>query len=154
MDQNNDLIFYISIGVIVAFFIFVALAINHPEWFYKDENKPSKKKKRKMFKTKVLLSDLLFAVEKIARENGETYFSASASMNPLYEIEMKAYISGFDLVNGSTIKEVCDNLLASKHFYKKEEDGKTVQLLEAPKVPSPETEKKVKPLVYEEIVLQ
>lgn len=154
--EKIDLIGYISIGIIVAFFAFICIAINYPEWFHKDNSlQPTKKRKRiKLVKSKILLSDLLFAVEKIAIANGETYFSASASMNPAYQMELKAYISGFDLVVGHTIKEVCDKLLASKCLVKKEVEGKVVAQMETPKPVEPEVVKKVKPIVYEEVVIQ
>lgn len=120
-----------------------------------DFNFGEDKKKEEPLITELILSDLWKEVAKIAQLNGKTGFSASASMNANKQIELKAYIDGFNMVSGITIEEICAKLYASNILLEKVQDNKKVMTLGPPKMMVPVTApvKKEKIKAYEEVII-
>lgn len=78
----------------------------------------------------VLFDDFYKEVEKIAKENNESFFSVKVekSSNRLdgVQYEYQAYINNFNWFSGKTTKEVVDKLKSSK---KEEKDKENIILV-------------------------
>lgn len=99
----------------------------------------------------VKLSDVLFAVERIAMANNANVFHVSAHMSAGYNVVFKAFIYGIGDVQGIDVKEIEDKLLAIKPIKKTVDGAATVITVKA--VESTPKVEPVKPTVFTEVLV-
>lgn len=99
----------------------------------------------------VKLSDVLFAVERIAMANNAQVFHASAHMSAGYNVVFKAFIYGLGDVQGGSIEEIKEKFLALKPIKKTVENQTTIITVKP--VQSTPTVEPIKPAVFTEVLV-